>query len=268
MIRRPTTALAAALLIILIAGATAAAERRSGYDVVLVHGIGSSADVWHEVVPALELGFNVWTFEMPGHGRTPRAANATIASFADSLGAYIAAHDIRNPLVVGHGLGGMVAMTWAFDHPADLDRLALIDAAPVQLATDEQKAAVAEQLAVNYDRFVANTFLNMSPSEEVNQLVLDQALRTDPITFQQLMMSGFDFDLTDQLALQSIPILVVGSSMLFPDPAFAQEQMDLLGYGKARAVSFKTMPGVGHFVMLEQPGYLASVLMAFGTPGH
>ena len=55
--------------------------------------------------------------------------------------------------------------------------------------------------------------------------------------------------------------------MLFPDQDQALEQLHMLGFGNARTVSFKTMPGTGHFVMLEQPNYLASVILAFAI-GH
>ncbi len=268
MRRRSTITLLVWAWIITVAIPLAAAEndlseRHSDYDMVLVHGLGSSAGVWDETVPFLQPFFNVWVYEMPGHGTTEPITNASIASFAEDLGAFIHDNDIRNPVLVGHGLGAMLAMTYAFDHPSALDRLVIIDAAPKQLASSEQKASIATQLMENYDHFVAGYFLNMSPREEINQTVTDQALRTDVITFQQLMMSSFDFDLSESLKRQSIPMLVVGSAMFFPDPTLARERMSQMGFGNARAINFKTMPELGHFMMLEQPGYLASVIVAF-----
>jgi len=271
MSRRSVFALCAGVLICLAPVVALGADddaaeqplRHSAYDMVLIHGLGSSAAVWDDMIPTLQNFFNVWVYEMPGHGATAPISDTSVASFAADLGDYIAEHDIRDPALVGHGLGAMLAMTYAFEHPADLSRLVIIDAAPKQLASQEQKAAIARQLADNYERFIAGYFLNMSPREEVSQKLVDQALRTDVATVQQLMMSSFDFDLSEELPRQSIPILLIGSAMMFPDPTLAREQLNQMGFGSARAIQFKTMPEVGHFMMLEQPGYLASVIVAF-----
>lgn len=237
--------------------------RTSDYDLVLIHGLGGSAAVWDDVVGPLRLAFNVWSFEMPGHGATRPIQDPTIERVGELLEDYIHEHGIRNPVLVGHGMGGLVALRYAFDRPDAVSRVVLIDAAPKQLATSEQKAAVADQLVRNYDRFLAGYYLNMSPREDINQKVVDIALRTDQITFQQLMLSSFDFDVTDELMTQAVPILLIGSAMMFPDPSLARESMNRMGFGDARAISYKTMPELGHYVMLEQPGYTASVIIAF-----
>ena len=241
----------------------AVVERHSDYNMVVVHGLGADASIWDECIGPLRRGFNVWAFELPGHGRTQPVANASIDSFAELLAEFIEKEGIQNPALVGHGMGGLIAMRYAFDHPELIHRLILIDSAPKQLATDEQKAAIAEQLMGNYEHFVANYYLNMSPREEVNQLAVGMALRTDQITFQQLLMSSFDFDVTDKLTVQAVPIMLIGSGMMFPDPSVARETMNMMGFDKARFISFKTMPHLGHYMMMEQPSYVASIITAF-----
>ena len=66
-----------------------------------------------------------------------------------------------------------------------------------------------------------------------------------------------------ELKRQSVPILVIGSDAFFPDPDHVKETLDQMGYADARTISFKTLPQVGHFAMLEQPSYLASVIIAY-----
>ncbi len=196
------------------------------FDIVLVHGLGSSADVWNDITAPLNLAFNVWAFEMPGHGKTQPVADASIASFAELLRGLHRGQRHPQPRAGrsrprrhgGHDL--RVRAPRPGESAGDHRRR------PQAAASGEQKAAIAQQLLNNYDRFVAGYYMNMSPREDVNEQVLDQALRTDKITFQQLMMSSFDFDLTDELSLQAIPILLIGSAMMFPDPAFAQDQLD------------------------------------------
>jgi len=243
--------------------AATAATDPVGSDMVLIHGLGSDASVWQDVQARLQLGFRVWTYEMPGHGRTPPIKDATIATVADDLGRFLAAEGIRTPVLVGHGFGGMVAMTYAFEHPQAVRRLVMIDAVPRQSATRAAKAQVAEQLTSNYDAYLASYFALFSKDQAIADRVVDQALRTEQITFTQLLLSSFAFDLTDALNDQDIPILVIGSDSLLPEPERALEYLGGYGYAGARTISFKTMPGVGHFVMLEEPDYTASVIAAF-----
>lgn len=236
-------------------------------DIVFLHTVGSSADVWTEVTQPFAGSFKTWLWELPGHGKTQPASNLTIESATELLGKYLEENEIKYPVLVGHGMGGLIAMQYSFAHPAEIKRLILIDCAPKQMASKEQKLAISEQLTTNYDQFVANYFLNMSPNKEITDQIVDQALRTDKNSFTQLLLSSFDFDLTTELPRQAIPILLVGSGLLFPEQEKAREQLHLLGFDSARTISFKTMPGSGHFVMLEQPSYLASVVLAF-TIGH
>jgi pimeloyl-ACP methyl ester carboxylesterase len=154
-------------------------------------------------------------------------------------------------------------MRYAFDHPAAIKRLVLIDAAPKQLATREQKAETADRLLTDYDRFVAETYARMSPDPEITRRIVDRALKTDRPSFTSLLLSSFAFDLTEELPRQAVPILLVGSAMLLPTDQNIPAQLDALGYTNARTISFKRIDRTGHFVMLEQPDFLASVIVAW-----
>jgi pimeloyl-ACP methyl ester carboxylesterase len=206
----------------------------------------------------------VWTFEMTGHGRTQPILDPTIEKEAVRLGEFLKEQGIVYPTLVGHAMGGMIALKYTIDHPADVSRLIILDAAPMQLADLEQKAAVGKELATDYDRYVYSRFVNMTPNKEVTDRIVDTALRTDSATFISMLMSSFDFDVSDQLYSLPVPMLVVGSELMFPGKDNSRHQLEHYGYGKARSLSFKRMGGTGHFMMLERPGYLASVLVTFG----
>jgi pimeloyl-ACP methyl ester carboxylesterase len=239
-------------------------EGRGEYEMVLIHGLGSTADIWNECLPYLKGTFKVWTYELAGHGITQPILDPTITKEADRLGAFLEEQGIVYPTLVGHGMGGMIALQYTIDHPADVGRLIVMDTAPKQLASQEQKAQVGKELATNYDQFVYSRFINMSPNEEITELIVDAALRTDSATFISLLMSSFDFDVTAQLFTLPVPMLVVGSELMFPANDSSQHLLEHYGFGKARSLSFKRMPGTGHFMMMEKPVYLASVLLAFG----
>ena len=174
-------------------------------------------------------------------------------------------NDIAYPTLVGHGLGGMIGLQYTLDNPANVFRLIVIDSAPRQMAGDEQKKAIAKELLENYDNFVANKYLVMGPEPDITDEVVDMALRTDSATFISLLMDSFDFDLTPRMHTLTVPLLVIGSELLFPAVDDSQNILNQVGFGYAPSLSFKRMGRTGHYVMMERPVYTASVLMAFGV---
>jgi pimeloyl-ACP methyl ester carboxylesterase len=239
-------------------------EGKGEREMVLIHGLGASADVWNECLPYLNGSFKVWTFELSGHGRTQPIIDPTIDKEAERLGEFLAEKGIAYPTLVGHAMGGMIAMRYTIDHPADVSRLIVMDAAPMQLASKEQKASVGQELATDYDKYVYSRFINMTPNKEITDVVVDTALRTDSASFISMLMSSFDFDVSGDLYSLPVPMLVIGSELMFPGQDQSRHQLEHYGFGKARSLSFKRMGGTGHFMMMERPGYLASVLVTFG----
>jgi len=240
-------------------------EGRGEFEVILIHGLAADASIWDPVMPYLQGTFNVKTFELAGHGHTQPVADDSIAREVERLAAFIDEVDFVYPTLVGHGMGGMIALQYTLDHPADVHRLIVMDSAPVQLATQAEKAAVGQQLTDNYEQFVASRYLNMSPNPDVTDRIIDMALRTDAATFVSLLMSSFDYDETGRLDKLSVPLLVMGSEMMFPGQQPAQPLLEEYGFGHARSLSFKRVGGAGHYMMLDKPVLTASVLLAFGV---
>ena len=243
------------------------ADGRGEMDLVLIHGLGSSSEVWERMEPYLLGTFRVHRFELSGHGNSATVEQPTIAAELVRLDDFLNEHDLINPILLGHGMGGMIALSYALDHPADVKRLILMDATPKQLIDQETKKKITEQMLDDYGRFVASRFLNMSPVQEVTDQIVDQALRTDSATFVSLLMSSFDYDETKRLRGLSVPMLVIGSEMMFPTAERSRAVLDAVGFTAAPSLSFKRMGRTGHYMMLEQPVYLASVVVSYGLTG-
>ncbi len=247
------------------AGTPPVREGRGEYEMVLIHGLGSNAAVWQEVEPFLRGTFDVWTFELSGHGKTPPTDRPSIDGEAARLGTYLDEQDIAYPVLVGHGVGAMIALRYALDHPARVSRLILLDATAVQMATPDQQMDTAAKLASDYDQTVAQRYLHMSPNPDVTDRILDDALRTDSASFISLLMSTNSFDVTGELGALTVPLLIVGSELMFPEGVDSRHVLEHAGFGHARSLSFKRIERAGHFTMLERPVQLASVLLAFGV---
>jgi len=100
-----------------------------GPAVVLVHGLGGFAETWRRNIAPLAERATVYALDLPGFGRSgkPRARYG-LTFFARAVHGVMDALRIPHASLVGHSLGGAVAMTYALIHPTRVERLALIAA--------------------------------------------------------------------------------------------------------------------------------------------
>ncbi|MGI5286311.1 alpha/beta fold hydrolase [Nonomuraea polychroma] len=93
---------------------TVAYERRgTGEPVVLLHGLGSNRQAWDAVVPLLTGEHDVITVDLPGFGESPDLPDGQprdLATVVAGLGAVFTALGLERPHVVGHSLGGLIAL--------------------------------------------------------------------------------------------------------------------------------------------------------------
>ena len=95
--------------------------------VLLVHGVAGGSRAWREVMPALAGEFNVLAPDLLGHGESAKpVGDYSLGAYASGLRDLLAVLDIGPVSVVGHSLGGGVAMQLAYQHPELVDRLVLV----------------------------------------------------------------------------------------------------------------------------------------------
>src|SRR5256885_2175523 len=95
--------------------------------VVLIHGITGSADTWAEAIPALAEEFTVVAPDLLGHGHSAKPrGDYSLGAYASGVRDLVAALGYDHATVVGHSLGGGVAMQLAYQFPERCDRLAVV----------------------------------------------------------------------------------------------------------------------------------------------
>src|SRR2546430_8380475 len=95
--------------------------------VVLIHGITGSADTWAEAIPALAEEFTVVAPDLLGHGHSAKPrGDYSLGAYASGVRDLVAALGHDHATVVGHSLGGGVAMQLAYQFPERCDRLVLV----------------------------------------------------------------------------------------------------------------------------------------------
>jgi pimeloyl-ACP methyl ester carboxylesterase len=110
-------------------------EHGGGPAIVMIHGLGGQSQHFtHSVVDVLTDEFHVIAVDRPGAGYSARARSSNVRAQAAVIAGFIAALGLERPFVVGHSLGGAVALALALDFPHAVSGLALI--APFTRPTD------------------------------------------------------------------------------------------------------------------------------------
>jgi pimeloyl-ACP methyl ester carboxylesterase len=100
----------------------------AGPAIVLVHGITSSSRTWRSVVEPLAEGHTVLAPDLLGHGRSAKPrGDYSLGAYASGLRDLLAVLRIPRATVVGHSLGGGIAMQFAYQFPERVERLVLVD---------------------------------------------------------------------------------------------------------------------------------------------
>src|SRR5258707_2606983 len=95
--------------------------------IVLVHGITGSSETWAEVIPALGEEFTVVAPDLLGHGQSAKPrGDYSLGAYASGVRDLVASLGHDHATVVGHSLGGGVAMQLAYQFPERCDRLVLV----------------------------------------------------------------------------------------------------------------------------------------------
>lgn len=100
----------------------------SGQRVVFCHGLFGQGKNWTQVGKALSADYRVLLLDMPNHGRSPWTETFDYLELADLVAVELGDEPV---VLVGHSMGGKIAMCLALRHPHLVERLAVVDVAPV-----------------------------------------------------------------------------------------------------------------------------------------
>lgn len=103
----------------------------AGPPVILLHGLAGSSGWWRYSMPALAARFSTHAPDLVGFGRSHGALRRSIADTAQLIVAWLHARGIERPHIIGHSMGGQIAIHLAAEHPDSVQRLVLVGAAGI-----------------------------------------------------------------------------------------------------------------------------------------
>jgi pimeloyl-ACP methyl ester carboxylesterase len=242
------------------AGPLRVSDGGSGEPAVLfVHGLGSDLEAWRAQLDRLRASRRVVAYDQRGHGGSARPGDGgyTIEGLASDLDAVVRTLGLRRVVLVGHSMSGTVITAWAGAHPEQVAALVYVDAVGDFHAlprTALEAASVEDQAFVSDPPSRRRTYgemLGPKARATTRAQVLASVDRLDPPAFPALRRSMFGFLVGDRLAAVRAPIVAIeaeGNDY----PVSASRVIP----GAERV----TLPGVSHWLMLDDPGAFGRAL--------
>ena len=106
----------------------------SGPPLVVLHGLFGSSGNWRGVARALACTHTIVSVDLRNHGASPWTDSMDYVEMAEDVLQLIDRLELKRPMVMGHSMGGKVAMALALRHPARIAGLIVFDIAPVSYA--------------------------------------------------------------------------------------------------------------------------------------
>ncbi len=258
------------------------AEAGEGSVLLLIHGIAGDCDNWCEVIEPLARHHTVIAPDLPGHGASaPGGGDYSIGAMAAGLRDLLVALGHDRATLVGHSLGGGVAMQLAYQFPEMTERLVLVssgglgpEVSPVLRAAALPgadifitiTAAIGERVGGPVGRALAA--IGLRPNADVAEVLRGYGSLTDPerrAAFLATLHSvigtrGQRVDATDRLYLaELLPVLIVWGARDSIIPAHHGED----AHRQIPGSGLEVFEDVGHLPQLEAPGRFIAVLERF-----
>jgi pimeloyl-ACP methyl ester carboxylesterase len=243
-----------------------------GQPVIILHGIFGISDNWVTIGRKLAEKFEVFIPDQRNHGQSPHSSTFNYFALMDDLYEFIEDRQIVNPILIGHSMGGKVAMNFALENPSRVDQLIIVDISLREYpARQEHMDILHAMMAVDFDQ--------VSSREEVEEIV-SRTVRSERI--RMFIMKNLNRIGKKRLAwrmnVSSIyenienVFVAVESPYVFEKPALfirggASPYVRDDDYAAIRekfpAATFSTIEGASHWVHADKPDELCAVFSAF-----
>jgi len=147
----------------------------SGQPIVILHGLLGSLDNWRGLAKQLATKVQVISVDLRNHGRSPHSAEQTYQLMADDLVELLDELGLDKVDLVGHSVGGKMAMEFSKHYPQRLRKLVVVDIAP-RSYDDEHSTIFKGLLAIELSQFTSRSQVDQALQTSINNKAIRQFL--------------------------------------------------------------------------------------------
>jgi len=259
-----------------------------GRPMILIPGLSSSGDTYKTTVARYQDRFQCHVITLAGFAGVPPMNGSMLAAARVEIAAYIRDRKLDHPVIVGHSLGGTLALAIAADHPDLVGPIVVVDSLPFLAgaqfqakSVDDAKASIAamraymtNQTRQQYEDYArsgaATKFMVTSPADL--EVIKQWGLTSDQQTVAAAMADLMSLDLREDVVRVTSPTLVLGTWAGLAEQLksynIVLSRADVLEtfkqqFAKVSRLHFAMAERSRHFIMFDDPQWFFGEIDAF-----
>jgi pimeloyl-ACP methyl ester carboxylesterase len=239
--------------------------------IIFIPGFASSGAVWDETKSVFEKDFTCYTLTMAGFAGVKPQPNPSFENWKNEIANYIKNNKIEKPILIGHSMGGGLALAIAADYPELIGKIVVVDALPCLAALSDPSfkskenndcsAMVTQMAAMNETQFYdmqKQTMPRLLADTSKLETVVDWSVKSDRVTFAQMYCDFFNIDLREKIATIKCPSLILLESYFINLKPAIEGQ-----YKNLKTANFQYASKGMHFIMYDDKDWYLGQLNNF-----
>ncbi|KFF08708.1 alpha/beta fold hydrolase [Chryseobacterium luteum] len=242
--------------------------------IIFIPGFASSGEVWNETVTQFDKKFSCYVLTMKGFAGVKPLADANFKDWEKGIADYIKDQKIEKPIIIGHSMGGGLAMALAADYPELVSKIVVVDALPCLAALSDPNFKSKEN---NDCTSTINTLKAMSDEQfkqmqtatiprlvanpSMQETVVGWSMKSDRITFAKMYCDFSNTDLREKIQTIQCPSLILLESYFVNFKSAIESQ-----YKNLKSADMRYASKGLHFIMYDDKEWYFEQLNNFLSP--
>lgn len=239
--------------------------------IIFIPGFASSGDVWNETKAAYEKDHTCYTLTMAGFAGVPAQSNPSFSQWEKSIADYIVEKKIKKPVLIGHSMGGGLALAVAADYPDLVSKIIVVDALPCLAAMMNPafKTNPNNDCSSMVERYksIPDSLFYQSQKSGMTGLIADTSkqemavqwsMKSDRATFATMYCDFLNTDLREKISTIKCPALILMELSFSVHTATVNEQ-----YKNLKTAQIHYSKKGLHFLMYDDKEWYMNEISTF-----
>jgi len=245
-------------------------EFGQGPPLLIVHGLFGSSDNWYSIAKKFSQDFTVHTIDLRNHGNSPHHDEFNYKIMTRDLDHYLKRKGIIKASIIGHSMGGKLAMNFTLKNPKRIQNLVVVDIAPRPYPVHHD-LIIDSLLELNLQKYkkrdeVDEALSDMIPSIRIRQFLLKNLKREENGGFTWKInlkaindnIENIVSEITSKKSFNGKTLFIAGDKSDYIRPVDEEQILNL--FPKAEVIY---LPKVGHWVHAEAPDLLYNTIIDY-----
>lgn len=195
---------------------------KGNQSIIFIPGFASSGEVWNDTVTQFDKKFSCYVLTMKGFAGVKPLADANFKDWEKGIAEYIKDQKIEKPIIIGHSMGGGLAMALAADYPELVSKIVVVDALPCLAALSDPNFKSKENndctTTINtlkamsdeqFKQMQTGTIPHLVADPSMQETAISWSMKSDRTTFAKMYCDFSNTDLRKKIQTIQCPSLIL-----------------------------------------------------------